>query len=74
MRQLKQKVENLKNEAKMGLEYDSDIFGDGAQFFGPRDSREHILSPNKCHHVFPRIPVDLKIHCGNIPITIHKHF
>ena len=50
------------------------IFGVGTQFFWPRNSRGHVLSPNKCHHVLPRILFDLRIHFGDIPSTIHKFF
>ena len=42
--------------------------------FGPRDSRKHVLSTNKCHHALSRILFDLRRHCGDIPITIHKYF
>ena len=50
------------------------IFESGPQIFGPRDSWEGVLSPNKCHHVLSRILFDLRIHCGVISNTIHKYF
>ena len=74
--QLKE-VQKAITRNKMELEYIltlKSIFEYGPQFFGPRDSREGVLSQNKCHHVLSRILFDPRIHSGDISNTIHKYF